>query len=213
MFMPMRPTLATRTPATPAARLPMIIKGSSEDGQSLYMRTDSGSAQPQRNPTESTAPRAAHATVYVAPYPHCAHSEELVMLANEKHVQLRIHDITEEGRPAWLRGTPSIVVGKLMYCGDAAFQWVLAAAQKETPRAPVQGHIQQQQQQQQQPEVEQLQAVLSVDGKEKGAALGAVSEDYSYIDASDQKYTVNANKALEDMLAARPDLRGNHKRT
>ena len=180
------------------------------------MRTDSVGVRTAAPPPPQQATAAQPiATAYVLPYPACAHSEDLVMLANERHVQLRIHNIAEESRPPWLRGTPSIVLGKLMYCGDAAFEWVRISSQNGTG----------QQQRDSQPVAaaaaaaaatppsNQIQAVLSMDGKEKGAALGAAAPDYSHIDASDQQYTVNANKALEDMLAARPDLRGNHKRT
>ena len=78
--------------------------------------------------SEQEQPRA---IVYFAPAPHCKHSEALVQFAHEVNVKLRVYDILKTDPPTWLPGVPAIETDTgAVYCGDAAFDWVLVQSRR-----------------------------------------------------------------------------------
>lgn len=61
---------------------------------------------------------------------NCRHSRELLRLVKDDHkIPCTIVDISVEGIPSWLTGTPNIVVGTDVYCGDTAFQYIESSMQ------------------------------------------------------------------------------------
>ncbi|CAM9091361.1 unnamed protein product [Ectocarpus sp. 12 AP-2014] len=60
----------------------------------------------------------------------CAHSADLMRdIRDVYHIPCTIIDVANgEGIPAWLKGTPSVVVGTDVYCGDTAFDFVASIA-------------------------------------------------------------------------------------
>jgi len=89
-------------------------------------------------------------TVYVAHYPACKYSEDLVALADECGIEMQVYDVQQNGLPVWnLPGVPTIeTVNKEVYCGDAAFEYILELAkhnQKDRAK-PAQGQNRAQQQ-------------------------------------------------------------------
>jgi len=66
---------------------------------------------------------------YLAHSPECEYSESFLDFAADCGFELNIHDVVESGIPIWLAGTPTILLEDgSIYCGDAAFQFVLENA-------------------------------------------------------------------------------------
>lgn len=77
-------------------------------------------------------------TAYVAHYPSCLYSEDLVALAEECGIEMNIYDVQQNGMPVWqLPGVPTIETnGKEVFCGDAAFNYILALAKSKKKDRP-----------------------------------------------------------------------------
>ncbi|AAR26917.1 FirrV-1-B42 [Feldmannia irregularis virus a] len=56
----------------------------------------------------------------------CKYSREIMTLSAELGVEHRVQfiDLDKNPPPTWLPGTPSLVCGNDVYCGDAAFKYV-----------------------------------------------------------------------------------------
>ena len=57
-------------------------------------------------------------------FSRCRYSQEIVNAANERHLNFTVKDVDALSAPRWLPGTPSVVYGENVYCGDAAFKFV-----------------------------------------------------------------------------------------
>lgn len=77
-------------------------------------------------------------TVYVNSA-ECMHSADLMKEIRDVHrVPCTVIDVADGAKiPAWLKGTPSIVVGTDVYCGDTAFEFVASVGvDHETQASP-----------------------------------------------------------------------------
>lgn len=54
----------------------------------------------------------------------CRYSDDLVEIAQKRGLSFNKIDVSFSTPPSWLPGTPSVVCGGDVYCGDAAFQFV-----------------------------------------------------------------------------------------
>lgn len=54
----------------------------------------------------------------------CKYSQEILDFATERHLPFQHRDVDSETAPNWLPGTPSVVYGDSVYCGDSAFKFV-----------------------------------------------------------------------------------------
>jgi hypothetical protein len=62
---------------------------------------------------------------YLCHAPYCMYSEQFVDFADEMGFELSIHDVSLNGIPSFLAGTPTILLEDgSIYCGDSAFQYV-----------------------------------------------------------------------------------------
>jgi len=90
----------------------------------------------EENRTSKTVSQSAPEFVMYISYDNCRHSRELVRLVQHEYkIPCKIVDISIEGIPSWITGTPNIVVGTDVYCGDTAFNYVesYGQLQKEQP--------------------------------------------------------------------------------
>ncbi len=104
----------TNNPVPAPVRLAPIIRAPEREENSARTRP-----QQRRKPKPMF-------TVYVNSA-SCEHSVDLLREIREvRRIPCSIVDIAHNvvGVPTWLRGTPSIVVGTDVYCGDTAFDYV-----------------------------------------------------------------------------------------
>lgn len=107
----------SRVPA-PVRLAPIIRAPDREEKNDTQMRA---STKPMKT-AESVEPMF---TVYVNSS-KCRHSGDLMNAIRDVHrVPCSVIDVAGgKNVPAWLRGTPSIVMGTDVYCGDTAFEFV-----------------------------------------------------------------------------------------
>jgi hypothetical protein len=110
--------------------------------------------QPQVQQHQQQQQRHQQATrviAYVARPPRCMYSADLLNLAEELNIKVQIYDIDSIDHPEWLPGTPTLETQHgQVYCGDAAFDWLLANAPPAQAQQSQQSQFPQRQQQQQQ---------------------------------------------------------------
>jgi hypothetical protein len=97
-------------------------------------------------------PEPTRVIVYISKPPNCIYSQDLIALANRLSVPVQVFDIDVVDPPHWLPGTPTLETQDgQVFCGDASFNWIMAASAQQKP-------IQQQQQQHLYPQQAQAQA-------------------------------------------------------
>ncbi|CAM9208242.1 unnamed protein product [Pylaiella littoralis] len=105
----------------PVRLAPILRAPDREEARSSMHATQ---AMPPRGPAPGTdAKPVADLTMYVN-LSACRHSVDLVRDMRDVHrVPCTVIDISSGANiPSWLKGTPSIVIGTNVYCGDTAFQ-------------------------------------------------------------------------------------------
>lgn len=121
-----------------SARPTMIIRSSKEertpDEPSASNNGFEFDALPSAN--NFTPPPPPKPDVFVSR--RCAHSGELVEMAQLLKLAINIHEIETEGIPQWLPGTPTVrdPVKGAGYCGDAAFAFLKHLAQERSVQKP-----------------------------------------------------------------------------
>lgn len=148
----MRPSSAARVLPRQSSILPPPRKAIKEND--LWEKEETKKQQStQPLQTEVVAEKPAmtenHSTrviAYIAQPPKCIYSQELITLARDLHVPLQIFDIGIVEPPEWLPGVPTLETENgHVYCGDAAFNWILAqsaAQQKHQPQPQVHHQVQ-----------------------------------------------------------------------
>ena len=73
----------------------------------------------------------------------CKHSADLMREIRDVYrVPCTVIDVASGvGIPTWLKGTPSIVVGTDVYCGDTAFDFVASIGENQETRASPDSHV------------------------------------------------------------------------
>lgn len=114
------PSANIQTPMPMQVRLAPVIRA--PDREEKNMQRQSMQARPNLGPGPGPGP-GPDFTIYVNSS-ECRHSVELLRNIRDVHrVPCTVIDISNGANiPSWLKGTPSIVVGTDVYCGDTAFQ-------------------------------------------------------------------------------------------
>lgn len=121
-------------PMPTPVRLAPIIRASERE-------TNNMRAHHQQQPLQTQRPKPEEPlfTIYVNSS-ECRHSVDLMRSIRDVHrVSCTVIDVADGVGvvPTWLRGTPSIVVGTDVYCGDTAFQFVESVVvDRETTYTP-----------------------------------------------------------------------------
>ncbi|CAM9101416.1 unnamed protein product [Sphacelaria rigidula] len=107
---------STNNPVPAPVRLAPIIRAPEREANSTHRRVQHKQPSVKQEPVF---------TVYVNSA-ECKHSADLMREIRDVHnVPCTVIDVADGVNiPTWLRGTPSIVVGTEVYCGDTAFDFV-----------------------------------------------------------------------------------------
>lgn len=111
---------STNNPVPAPVRLAPIIRAPDREANNTQRRVQH--KQPSSKPEPAF-------TVYVNSA-QCMHSADLMRQIRDVHrVPCTVIDVADGvDIPVWLKGTPSIVVGTDVYCGDTAFEFVASVA-------------------------------------------------------------------------------------
>lgn len=110
------------------ARFAPIVAGRSSNGS----KVESIEQKPFRH---------VRAIAYIAHAPRCLFSEDLLRLAQEVCVPVQVYDIDAVDAPEWLPGTPTLETETgAVYCGDAAFNFILLQSKKQLAHAAKNTH-------------------------------------------------------------------------
>lgn len=125
----------SRVPAP--VRLAPIIRAPDREAKNDTQRR--ASTKPPKTMASTEPPKEPVFTVYVNSS-KCRHSGDLVNAIRDVHrIPCSVVDVAGgKNVPVWLRGTPSIVMGTDVYCGDTAFEFVASiSAEHESQVANV----------------------------------------------------------------------------
>ncbi len=133
--------------------------------------------------------------VLYADLERCRHSMEILHeFQNVYDIPVSVVDVGKTTAPAWLRGTPSVVVGTDVYCGDTAFTFLesLSHANSQPGR----------------PEQSSVQDIVSGKGKRgdnKGCGLSDAFCDPPQVseEEASKKYAGSVDDALAKLMQGR----------
>jgi hypothetical protein len=101
--------------------------------------------RPESRSAETPAASPSPAAIIYVNSAGCKYSMELLHdIQNVYNIPVSVVDVAKSGNiPPWLRGTPSIVVGTDVYCGDTAFMYVESLSHRQSqPARPDQSSVQ-----------------------------------------------------------------------
>lgn len=113
----------------------------------------------------------------------CKFSPDILDLAIQRKIPFQQQDVDATTAPAWLPGTPSVVHGDSVYCGDAAFKFVeTLTCKKETEKPSNKGKIK---------------------DKALGCDFASAFSAPQEVDDNDQKYQVSTDEMMQRILRGR----------
>lgn len=115
----------------------------------------------------------------------CPHSDDLVSLAQMRGLVFNKIDVSQTIPPNWLPGTPSVVCGGDVYCGDAALSFVEGFPVQTSPGDDNDTNL------------------FNTDKESAGCGIKAAFAPPRHEDVDESKFNVSTEDMMQKLLAGR----------